>query len=100
MVTPADLTGSGAAAASISSLIGLASTAPREVTWIQFVISGSGSVRVGDPNTSSSRGLPIPAGGGLLLSRSARGLAEQGYNLDNVWLYIPSGATVSLAYHY
>lgn len=66
-----------------------------EARSVQFVVSGTGTVRVGDSNTTSSRGLPIPSGGGLTLPYVGE-LAF--YPLPGIYAYIPTGATLSFSF--
>jgi hypothetical protein len=63
---------------------------------VQLVITGSGTVRVGDSTTSSTLGLPFAAGGAFMYPNP--GLQLGCWHLAQIYLYVPSGATVSVAY--
>lgn len=66
-------------------------------SWVQFVVTGSGTVRISqqaDNPPSATFGLPIAAGGGFMAAW--RGPQNR---FNPVWYaYIPSGATLSVAY--
>lgn len=74
-------------------LIAVASAA--RASWIQIIVTGSGTVRIGDSTASSTVGLPVAAGGGFMLPY--RGQLTT-YSLREVQVYVPTGATVSAAY--
>ncbi|HYV62614.1 MAG TPA: hypothetical protein VE958_08060, partial [Bryobacteraceae bacterium] len=85
-VTYADIAGAGAAAAPISA------TAASAIA-IQFAVSGAGTVRIGDANTSATRGIPIAAGGADYWGAIP---GAPRYELDRTYYYIPVGATLSI----
>lgn len=91
-VASADITGTGAAV-QVFPAGGLA-------RWVQIIAPGgnAATVRLGDPSTSATIGLPIAPGGGFLFpplpADSARGGASA-YNLSNIWVYVASGDKVS-----
>jgi hypothetical protein len=62
---------------------------------IQIIVTGTGTVRLGDATVTSSLGLPIPAGGGQFLPVMS---STKWYSLNGTWVYVPAGATVSAAY--
>lgn len=67
--------------------------------WIIMVVSGSGTVRVGGPSVTSTLGLPIPAGAEFqfpVLSQDAGSTSP--YSLREINAYVPTGATLSVAY--
>jgi hypothetical protein len=67
--------------------------------WIQFIVSGAGTVRIGGPNVSAVLGLPVAAGGGMfqpVLSQDMHSTSP--YSLGGIYAYIPVGATLSVAY--
>lgn len=80
----------GAAAAAVSGL-------PLQARWIQFIVSGSGTARIGDSTVTSSRGLPIAAVGGQLFPWTGDNYF---YALGAITAYVPSGATLSVAYEF
>ena len=63
--------------------------------WVQFIVTGTGTVRIGDSSVSASRGLPVVAGGGMMLPYFGR---TQQYTLGNISVYVPTGATLSVGY--
>ena len=64
--------------------------------WIQIIVSGTGTVRLGTPPTlSATEGLPMAAGSGMFFPWSGQ---LSCYNLAQFWAYIPAGTTVSVAY--
>lgn len=70
-------------------------TLPVAAKWIQFIVSGAGTVRLADSTASSTVGLPIAAGAGQMLPPI--GLKNH-YQSNEVYAYIPTGATLSIAY--
>ena len=87
----ADITGSNATAA----------LSPTNITarWVQFIVTGAGTVRIGQSNVSATLGLPIPAGGGMFLPvQTADGQSTSPYGLGGIYAYVPTGATLSVAY--
>ena len=67
--------------------------------WVQFIVSGSGTVRIGGASVTSTLGLPVAAGGGMFLPvQTADGLSTSPYSLAGLYAYIPVGATLSVAY--
>ena len=88
--TPADISGDNAV-----HHFPFDATVPN-ATWIQIIVAGSGTVRVGDCSVvSSSRGLPIAAGGSMMFPYKGQ-LGP--YSLNGYCAYIPSGATLSVGY--
>jgi hypothetical protein len=73
--------------------VGLGAPGGTTSAWVMFAVSGVGTVRVGDLNTAIARGIPVPAGGILMLPYKA-----SNYNLDDLFVYAPTGTTVSVAY--
>jgi hypothetical protein len=63
---------------------------------VQVIVTGSGTVRVGDSTTSSTLGLPIAAGGAFMYPNPGQQLGC--WRLAQIYLYVPSGATASVAY--
>lgn len=67
--------------------------------WVQFIVSGAGTVRLGGATVSATLGLPVPAGAGMFLPvQNADGLSTSPYSLAGIYAYIPVGATLSVAY--
>jgi hypothetical protein len=67
--------------------------------WVQFVVSGAGTARIGGSNVSAVLGLPVATGAGMFLPvQSADGLSTSPYSLAGLYAYIPAGATLSVAY--
>lgn len=63
-----------------------------DALWVQFAALG-GIVRVGDFSVSIATGIPISAGGGMLMPPGPyRYMARQ------FFAFIPVGATLSVAY--
>lgn len=67
-------------------------TQPAEM--IQIIVTGTGTVRLADHTASATVGLPLAAGGGFMLPWRGRG---NGYTAGAFYVYVPSGATVSVA---
>lgn len=94
--TPPDITGDNA----VHNLGTLAQansySAPFTARSVQVVVVGSGTARLGDDQTSATRGIPIVAPNG------AQFLPYVGencfYSLGALYLYVPSGATASVAW--
>lgn len=67
--------------------------------WVQFIVSGGGTARIGGPNVSATLGLPISSGGSMFLPvQSADRLSTSPYSLAGTYAYIPVGTTLSVAY--
>ncbi len=65
--------------------------------WLQMVTeTGGGTARIGDINTTSSYGLPIPATAGMMLPP----VHEPGftYSFSSIYVYAPNGTVVSLMF--
>ncbi len=88
MNTLADIVGAG-------TVVGLGAAPGTRATWLQFVVSGGGTVRIGDSDTTSTRGLPVDAGGAFMAPYRGN---LQWYPLDGIRIYVPVGATVSVIY--
>ena len=70
----------------------------RKAAWIQFIVTGSGTVRVGDfASVSATQGMPIPAGGGFFTPWRKQPESAP-YVLADFGMYIPVGASVSIGY--
>ena len=94
--TPPDIAGDNA----IHNLGDLAAansySAPYTARAVQVTVVGSGTARLGDDKTSSSRGLPVVApNGGQFLPYVGENCF---YSLGALYLYVPSGATASVAW--
>ena len=65
----------------------------------RWVILGAvgGAVRFGDTNVSSSRGASIPSGATVLLPCLTAD-AWSGYNLSQMYAYVPNSATLTITY--
>jgi hypothetical protein len=63
--------------------------------WVQFIVGGTGTVRLGDSTVSSSQGLPLAAGGGFYVTPVGDYLC---YQSGEFYAYIPSGATLSVGF--
>ena len=62
---------------------------------IQYVVTGAGTVRVGNASTvGSTRGLPLPSGSGQLLPYVGQ---LDWWTLGSLGVYIPTGTTLSIA---
>ena len=69
---------------------------PHTARSVQVVVTGTGTARLGDDQTSATRGVPIgaPFGGQFLPY-----VGEQAfYALGALYLYVPSGATASVGW--
>jgi hypothetical protein len=63
---------------------------------VQFVVSGAGTVRIGGlSDVSSSQGLPVPVGAAQFLPYTGN---IEWWNLHQLAVYVPSGASVDVAY--
>ena len=87
----ADITGSNATASLANPNI--------TARWVQLVATGTGTVRVGGQSTSSTVGLPIAAPGSLTLPVLSQDSGSTSpYSLREIMAYVPTGATLSVAY--
>jgi hypothetical protein len=87
----ADIVGAGAAVQLASPNI--------TARWVQFVVSGTGTVRIGGSSVSATLGLPVAAGAGMFLPiQTADGQSTSPYSLAGLYAYVPVGATLSVAY--
>ena len=64
------------------------------VRWIQFAVTGSGTARIGSSSVGTGRGIPVAAGGGFFLPPLG---ALQLYG-NQIYAYVPTGATLSVGY--
>lgn len=72
------------------------SSSPLRATFIAFVVSGGGIVRIGGPETNANVGLPFSGGGSNFWP--PLGYPSGNYVLSGCYMYIPTGATVSVVY--
>ena len=92
----ADITGDGAAHALQSSV-----TTAR---WIQVIATttNSAAVRLGDSNVSSTRGLPIAAGGGFMFPAvpvdQRESTTQHFYDLSKIYYFAAVGDKLSVAW--
>lgn len=68
---------------------------PVPATAVLLIVSGTGTVRLGDSTVTSSLGIPVVAGGGMLVPYRGR---TKYYAAGDLWVWIPNTATVSPAY--
>lgn len=68
-----------------------------KAAWIQFIVTGTGTARIGDSATSSTQGLPVPAGGGMFFPWRKQPEHDL-YALSQFYMYIPTGASIAVAY--
>ena len=72
--------------------------------WVQFITASgnAAAMRIGSSNTSSTRGLPIAAGGGFMLPPIPKDSTESGgsqlYDLSKIYYYLATSDTVSVAW--
>ena len=67
--------------------------------WVQFIVSGAGTARIGGASVSATLGLPVTAGAGMFLPvQTADGFSTSPYSLAGLYAYIPIGATISVGY--
>lgn len=91
----ADITGDAAAHQLVAS---------GSARWIQFIAPAANGavVRIGDSTTSVSRGLPVAAGGGLMLPalpvETRLSLQDHFYSLAGIYYYAGSGDKLSYCY--
>lgn len=92
MHTLPDITGADAT-------VGLGNPAGARASWVKFIVQSNGPVRIGDTNTASDRGWPVSAGDatGGILELPWRGQLTW-YAMDQLRVYVPSGATVTVVY--
>jgi len=63
---------------------------------VVFVVTGSGTVRLGDTSVTASLGIPIIAGSAPFVYPYHS--LEGRYGLAQIYAYVPTGATLSVAY--
>ena len=86
-----DIVGSGVTAALASPNI--------TARWIQAVVTGGGTVRIGGSNVSATLGLPVnPGYSQFFPPLPADGLSTSPYSLGGIYAYVPVGTTLSIAY--
>lgn len=68
-----------------------------EAKWIQVIVSGLGTVRIGDSTAAIAKGLPVPTGAGYMFPPNSAEPGER-YSLNQIYCYVPIGATVSIVY--
>ena len=70
---------------------------PVSARWVQIVATGSGTLRIGGAEVSSTQGIPCTAveGGQFMPPFSSGSLA---YPSSEFSAYIPTGATLSVAF--
>lgn len=84
----------------IADIVGAGTTVPLAnpnitARWVNIAVTGAGTVRVGGSDTSVSKGLPVLAGGYDFAPYDS---PLQCYNLRDIYVYVPVGATVSANY--
>ncbi len=94
MVSGADIAGDGSA-----HVLGTG-----VARWVQVncAAANSAAVRLGDSNTSATRGAPMPAGGGMMLppipSAPTYQAPDQYYDLSKIYYYAANGDKISLVW--
>ena len=88
---------------SLADIAGTGATVPLNTPnitarWIQLAVTGTGTVKFGGSNASATNGIPIPAGGYFFLPVIPGHESTTPYGLQGNYAYIPSGATLSIAY--
>lgn len=88
--TIADITGDGSAHKISSTAIA--------ARWVQIIAPAGNSavVRIGDVNTSNTRGASVAAGGGFMLPPSAT--SPQNYDLSKIYYYAANGDKLTVTY--
>jgi hypothetical protein len=87
MISLIDITGAG-------TTVPIAFPTGFAAWWVQFIVTGTGTVRLGDSTTTSGKGLPIVSGAGMF-TPIASGEANF-YHSNEFYAYIPTGATLSV----
>ena len=64
------------------------------VRWVQFAVTGTGSARIGSASVGVARGIPVAPGGGFFLPPCGP-LMLYG---NQIYAYVPAGATLSVGY--
>ena len=81
--------------AGADATVGLGNPAGARASWVKFLVSNNGPVRIGDQNTGVNQGWLISAGG--ILELPWRGQLTW-YAMDQLRVYVPTGATVTVVY--
>jgi hypothetical protein len=67
--------------------------------WVAFSVTGSSvSARVGDLNVGAARGVAVVSGAQPLVFPPFADDPGQGYELAEIWVYLASGATMTITY--
>lgn len=78
--------------------VGLPAASGQRAMWMQFISisTNSGVARIGDSNTNSTNGLPLPAGAGQFFPPCY----QEGhlYALSQISVYVANGDVVSVAW--
>jgi len=90
MINLADISGSGAAVQFSSTNI--------TARWVQCIVSGSGTARLGGSTVTASLGLPVPTGAGFFFPPVLEAGGAVPYSLAALYAYLPAGCTLSIAY--
>lgn len=90
--TLADITGDAAAHQLSSTAI--------DAKWVIIIAltANGAAVRIGDANTSVSRGAAVAAGGGLTLPLLTPMQPRNAYDLSKIYYYAASGDKISVLY--
>ena len=75
--------------------VALGNPAGARASWVKFIVSNNGPVRIGDTDTAADRGWPVSAGG--ILELPWRGQLTW-YAMEQLRVYVPTGATVTVVY--
>ena len=85
----ADIAGSNAT-------VQIAAGSVLQVRFIQVSVVGSGTVRIGDSTTTSSQGLAITSGSGVVDFELDGGDLTETFGMAQVWAYVPTGTTLTI----
>ena len=103
MIHNLEITGDGAthtlaALALATGLPGIAGAGGTRPQWIQFILpsGNSGVARVGDVNTDSSHGLPLPAGSGQMFPPVYQ--VGHTYSLSAIYVNVANADRMSVAW--
>ena len=99
-MTLPDIAGSNAVVniGAVATANGAARTTAR---WIQFTVSGSGTVRITNsstPSPSTTFGLPVSATNSFVAPPVSQGDNPPPYNLNSWNAYVPAGATLTVLF--
>ena len=82
--------------AGASATVQIAPGSVQQVRFIKVSVVGNGTVRIGDSNTTATKGLAVTSGSGVTDFELDGGDVTETFAMAQVYAYVPSGTTLTV----